>query len=103
MQQIVSEWSIFELGPRDMFEEIKDILSGMIDQTRSMLQKLEENHYPYKVVVAAKGSTYLNNDGSAQVLLTGIALGTATQTISMQSCSPASTLFTLIRNTFFFF
>ena len=55
----------------------------MIDQTKSMLQKSEENLYPCKVAGVVKGTIYLNNAGSARVLAAGIALGIATQTMPM--------------------
>jgi hypothetical protein len=45
------------------------IRDGMIDQTKSMLQKSEENLYPYKVAGVVEGTIYSNSAGSAQVLL----------------------------------
>lgn len=40
----------------DVFEEIKDLLHGVMDQNRSILKKLEWGHYPYKAVVIAEKS-----------------------------------------------
>jgi hypothetical protein len=46
-------------------EEIKDLLRGMIDQTKYILLKLEGDHYPYKASVigdkATKDITDMNN------------------------------------------
>jgi hypothetical protein len=36
------------INPRDVFEGIKDLLRGMIDQNRSMLLKFKGDHHPYK-------------------------------------------------------
>jgi hypothetical protein len=51
--------------PRGAFEEIKDLLRGMIDQTKYILLKLEGDHYPYKASVigdkATKDITDMNN------------------------------------------
>lgn len=44
-----------------MFEEIKDLLHGVMDQNRSNLQKLESGHYPYKAVVIAEKSIHFTS------------------------------------------
>ncbi|KAL9379646.1 hypothetical protein Peur_028128 [Populus x canadensis] len=54
-----------QFNPRGAFEEIKDLLRGMIDQTKYILLKLEGDHYPYKASVigdkATKDITDMNN------------------------------------------